>query len=305
MRLIAGSLNPSESAEFTAWLKADQGNQSRLDRYRQLFSPLGSTLNQLVDSGQMPDYPLKPQKHTSSFPVFGRWVVGFGMAAALTLAAAWWYRLPKAYQTLAAQRQSLVLSDGTKVDLNAETSISVDFHGSDRRIRLHSGEAYFAVAQNPGRPFIVETAAGAVQVLGTTFDVQALKPSSLDVTLLEGSLAVKAADASGSQVLQPGDQFHVEGHKVSRDHLSELEAEQSVAWREGKMIFASEPLDVVIQRFARYHGVSIEVDPSLAAFQIGGRFKLDDLDTFLKDLEGSFPANVVRGSDGKISVVRR
>src|SRR5690606_5273789 len=96
------------------------------------------------------------------------------MAAAIMFAV--WIAQPQTQfneiATAVAQRQSITLSDGTKVDLNAHTRLEVATSASERRVRLAAGEAFFEVQRDPARPFIIETPAGSVRVTGTTFNVR-------------------------------------------------------------------------------------------------------------------------------------
>src|SRR5208282_5108598 len=109
------------------------------------------------------------------------WAPGWIAAAALAcavVAAAVWFGMPgprpESIATASSQRRSFTLSDGTVVELNANTSAQFENGRSERRVRLAEGEAYFVVTKDKERPFIVDTPAGTVRVTGTVFIVRAV-----------------------------------------------------------------------------------------------------------------------------------
>jgi transmembrane sensor len=96
------------------------------------------------------------------------------------------------YSTDIGERRSLTLADGSTVDLNARSSIRIEFSNAERRVELLQGQALFQVAKDKHRPFIVRTADTSVRAVGTQFDVYR-KSSGTTVTVLEGVVAVYSA----------------------------------------------------------------------------------------------------------------
>jgi len=204
-------------------------------------------------------------------------------------------RGPKAFATATGQRQSVTLEDGTRVDLNARTSLRISMSGSERHVALASGEAYFQVAKDKSRPFFVETPAGSVRVTGTMFDVSSDGRDRLQVGVVEGSVQVHP-DASRTYSLRPGDELTASASKVDVTPLSADSLEDALAWRTGEIVFHGAPLAEALERFASYHDVAITVSPQAreAGFTVGGRFSLDDLNSFLSGLPASFPVRVLQ-----------
>jgi transmembrane sensor len=135
------------------------------------------------------------------------WRRSFAAAAACailaTLAAALWWQTERypLYSTDVGERRSLTLADGSTVDLNARSSIRVEFTKTERHVELLGGQALFQVAKDSARPFIVRSAEATVRAVGTQFDVNR-KPSGTTVTVLEGRVAVYASThAQGSESL--------------------------------------------------------------------------------------------------------
>src|SRR5690606_22171746 len=159
--------------------------------------------------------------------------------------------------TAVAQRQSITLSDGTKVDLNAHTRLEVAISASERRVRLAAGEAFFEVQKDPARPFIIETPTGSVRVTGTTFNVRSDAASSLEVTVVEGSVQVRTGGESSSSSppvsLGAGDRLSSGRTGVSVKALSDAAIADTLAWRQGQIVFDGVPLRQALARFSHYH----------------------------------------------------
>lgn len=302
LRLGEGPLTTEEERALSVWLAKDPAHESSLQENLAVYEQLTAIVPSMVQAGELPDYGARCTMVRPPLALFRRLGMAAAVAAAIAVAAVWWVRRPEMLSTPAAHRQSLVLADGTKLDLNARTSLSVSLHGEERRIELTEGEAYFQVAKD-GRPFFVQTPAGTVRVTGTEFNVRADTPGSLEVTVLEGSVAVAAGQ--GEHALRPNQQLSVAGAQVASHELTPISARNVIAWRDGRLNFESERLDVAVARFAHYHGRRIQLDPSLAALEIGGRFRLDDLDGFLAGIEISLPVQTARAADGAVRIVPR
>ena len=162
--------------------------------------------------------------------------------------------------TAKGNQYELVLSDGTKVWLNAASSLRFPtaFTGKERRVEV-SGEAYFEVAKNPAMPFRVAIRsavgkAGEVEVLGTHFNINAYDDEEdVKTTLLEG--AVKIRNNKAAQRLAPGQQAGMteKGINIS----SGIDVSQVVAWKEGFFLFNNTDLPSLLRQVARWYDVDV------------------------------------------------
>lgn len=176
----------------------------------------------------------------------------------------------------------LHLSDGTTVWLNAASEIKfpIAFVGDKRIVEL-KGEAYFEVAEDKKRPFIVRTQKESISVLGTHFNVNAYdgEPYSV-VSLLSGRVAVTGMHNQSSTILSPGQQT-VNGPTSIR--IEPFDIEESIAWKNGEFVFNNERLDQVMQRVGRWYDVQVHVDPEIAKILIWGSIsKSTQIDKVLK-----------------------
>lgn len=192
------SLAPNDRAALDAWLAADPSHRDLLAGYCQLSADLEEQLPALVAAGCVaPSEPVRSREA----PIRRLRTLWWSSAAACaTLAAvvcALWLlpgegdRRIADFSTPPAQRRSLALPDGSRVELNASTSLSYEHRRDERHLRLEKGQAYFVVAKDSTRPFVVDTPSGSVRVTGTIFDVRMGSEGTLEVTVVEGSVQVK------------------------------------------------------------------------------------------------------------------
>ena len=153
----------------------------------------------------------------------------------------------------------LVLSDGTKVWLNADSKIKypVSF-GQDKREVSLRGEGYFEVAKDSSRPFIVSTDKMDVKVLGTTFDVNTYEDEGKSfVVLVEGLVEVSAGKGE-SRIITPGYMAEVNMHDVqAKIHVSKCDTEHYIAWKSGNFSFRNSSLTEILKRVSRYYDVTV------------------------------------------------
>jgi transmembrane sensor len=192
------------------------------------------------------------------------------------------------YNTLSNPKGSkvinMVLSDGSKVWLNAGSSLTypVSFMGSERRVSVE-GESYFEVAHNASMPFIVKNGTVDIRVLGTHFNVNAFHDDGEDVkvTLLEGSVKINNANATG--LLKPGQQALVNNNvKIKND----VDLDLVMAWKNGYFQFANSSLQNVLKELSRWYDVNVVYEGKNQPRQFVGEIQRDlNLTEVLKILE--------------------
>ncbi|MCR4029762.1 MULTISPECIES: FecR family protein [Flavobacterium] len=195
---------------------------------------------------------------------------------------------------------NIILADGTKVYLNAVSSIKypTQFNGDKRVVELE-GEAYFEVAKNKNKPFIVKSDNQSIEVLGTHFNVHAYNNEAVvKTTLLEGSVAV--AFKNQKTILKPGQQSDISDN-ASRIKVREVDTEEAVAWKNGRFKFDNADLKTVMKQLERWYGITVEYrgDVSDVRFN-GGTFRNKNLSEVLKVLELS---NIKFKVEGKTVIV--
>ena len=165
----------------------------------------------------------------------------------------------------------LVLPDGTKVWLNAASSLRFPaaFSATVREVQLE-GEAYFEVAKNPERPFRVMSRGQAVEVLGTHFNINSYQDEpGIKTTLLEGSVRVINDGLTSVAVLKPRQQANLSpGGQLK---VSNVDPDQFIAWKNGKFIFTDANIKSIMRQVSRWYNVDIEYRGEITKEKFGGR----------------------------------
>ena len=176
------------------------------------------------------------------------------------------------YNTLATNRgeQSppLTLSDGTKVWLNALSSIRfpVAFTGDSRDVEI-TGEAFFEVAKNAALPFHVRTTQMDVEVLGTQFNINAYSDEpDIRTTLLEGSVKI------GSLILEPGQQARMH---TTVSLVKDPDITQAMAWKKGLFDFNHADLQTVLRQLARWYDIDVKFEGNISPRTFHGKITRD------------------------------
>jgi transmembrane sensor len=208
------------------------------------------------------------------------------------------------YNTLTTRRGEmfpLVLSDGTKVWLNAASSIHfpVAFNPKERVVEI-SGEVYFEVARNETAPFIVKKTSDnfQVQVLGTRFNVNAYDDEdAVKITLLEGSVKVKDEDVSG--ILRPGQQAQLNNGLISINDKVNLD--EVMAWKNGMFIFNKTDIIALFRQLSRWYNVELVIKGIVPDKKfVGGIYRNSSLSQVLEILREN---NLVTKIEGRKIIV--
>ena len=189
------------------------------------------------------------------------------------------------------ERRELTLPDGSRLHLNGGSAVNIRFSGTQRLLQLVRGEVFIATARDTGlpyRPFLVDTAQGQAQALGTRYSVRQADGNTL-VAVEEGAVRLTPRHGDARLVIQAGQgggmtaQQLLPAHAVSPDIW---------AWRQGLLLADAMPLRDFLNELSRYRHGLLGCDDDVAALRISGVFPLADLDAVLLSLPESLPVDV-------------
>lgn len=196
----------------------------------------------------------------------------------------------------------LMLADGSKVYLNSESELRFPtaFPGKERRVYL-KGEGYFEVAANAEKPFIVTVGETDVRVLGTKFNLKNYQDEqSIVATLVEGTICL----SNSSQPMRPGQQsiFNKSTHE---NIIREVDTKVYTAWKDGRFIFKSAPLESILKQLSRWYDIYFEYeDENLKNLPFSGNVrKYEDGNIILELLKSTGRINFIQ--NGKIIYVKK
>lgn len=204
---------------------------------------------------------------------------------------------PKEYTSPVGSVATVPLLDGSTITLNTDSQIHVHFTATERRVTLDRGEAFFQVARDPGRPFVVRIANTRATAIGTQFMVRRDR-DQMRLLVTEGRvqfLRETLFSHSMPIVVDAGAEARAQDDTVVVDHPTSTQMDESLSWRSGYLVFHESPLAEAIAEFNRYTTRPIVIDdPTLATLKIGGRFRFTDSEAFLWLLQSGFPIRVTK-----------
>ncbi|MCZ4245122.1 FecR family protein [Pedobacter punctiformis] len=183
----------------------------------------------------------------------------------------------------------IVLSDGTKVWLNAASSLKFtsSFHGLvTRKVELLGGEAYFEVSKDKAHPFVVHNQGQEVEVLGTHFNINNYSnDGTLRTTLIEGSVKIKNIASEKTALLKPGQQSEVKGIAIQ---LTNVDTEPVVAWKNGDFNFKDESIKEVMNKLALWYNIEVVYEGPVSTERFNGKIsRAKNIAEVLRMLEGT------------------
>lgn len=283
-RLQSSDATEQDRRNFAAWVRMSPSHGAAFAELRSLWADLKHV-------------PLEPEARK---PVLSRRaaignIVALGVIAGLATTAyrmGFLDRLRADHYTAVGEVRRITLDDGTRVDLNTDSAITVRYTAAERRVLLLRGEAFFNVARNPARPFVVDDGVLNATALGTQFAMRRADGDMAgDVSVEEGRVAV--VHAQDRVILGPGDVARISGG--DRLWVSRSDVASDTAWRQGKLVFSGQPLRDVLATLRRYrHGEIIILDEAAANQKVSGIFDLADTDEALAVLGESLPVRITR-----------
>lgn len=302
-RLDRGPLTTQDEAAFRAWLAGDARRKGAMLR-AQALSMMSESAQALGDGFDPADFS-EPKVARFSRRQALTW--GGGAAAAASLAALA-IGLPAAAGTVISTERGEIrlapLKDGSTVLLNTETKIRVRYEKGRRIVNLLNGEAYFSVARDDRRPFIVEVDGRRLSTTQANFRVRKLEQAPVDVLVNQGLVDIAPAAASaraGRLASNTRMELSARAAVERPQALTPETVTRELAWREGKLAFEGETLEQAAATFARYSDTQILIgDPALAREPVTGLFAANDPIGFSRAIARVFDAKADQRNDAVV-----
>lgn len=304
VQLDAREVTDKTKSAFFTWLDADNANQQAYIEIEKLWGKLEAVKQLPLDNT-----PLRGSWFAPFFRAWGPVGAIFSIVVIASLASFLYLQAPTIteveYFTAIGERVDFRLEDGSLLQLNTNSAVSVRMEKSRRLLTLKQGEAFFDIAPNAQRPLIVHTTGGRVRVLGTRFNIRQTSSGSV-VSVIEGLVAVTTqteADSAahrdfGTDVTLSANQQTVLIEDQAIDSAVNFESDIVLAWQQGKLIYEGNTLAEVVEDLNRYFPGTIRLDdPSLANLEIVGVLNLRNRTATFAALEATFGVQVVQASE--------
>jgi transmembrane sensor len=333
----AGDWQPSDQAEFTAWLEAATTHRVAYLRLERIWEEAGRLQVLAAGKGSGAGSSQAVSSRSSRRPPTrrldgrrARKIRFFAAAATVLVAVAVGAYLSfstpggEHFTTPVGGTASVPLSDGSHITLNTATEVRVDLSEKERHVNLEKGEGFFVVAKDSKRPFVVEAGNKRVVAVGTQFSVMK-EGDDIRVIVAEGTVrmeervarpqvppaqpqslsssrdlpAVVQSAGSAAVLLPAGTIARARDGDVLVEEHSLPKAQEALSWREGYLTFHETTLSDAITEFNRYNERKIRIDdPAVAAIRISGTFRPTNYEAFIRLLRDGFSIRAVDAPDG-------
>lgn len=297
-RLQRPEVDEADWLAFDAWL-SDPGAQAAYDAVQavdeEIFQRGAAVRGELAEPRRV--------AAKRAFLIDWRWLGGLGAAAAAAAVAIaiapWGDLLPQPdtlYTTDKGESRTLELADGSRVDMNTDSHLSVRLDKDARRVTVHEGQALFDVAHDRARPFLITVGDETVRVVGTKFDVRR-RDGQLSVTVLRGLVEVSTDGEDDPIRLHPGQMLeHVEG--ASGVSVRAVAAEDQIGWRSGRLVYRDQPLGRIVSDLNHYFPRPIRLDgENTATLRFSGVLIVDGQDAMVRRLTSLMPLSATPTND--------
>lgn len=295
MLVNSGKLTTQQRQAFEQWLAQSPVHRAAWQQTQSVWEGLGqlnpADLNDLKVSASPAGRPASLRHFTTPRFAFGVMAL---LLAAFIYQQPFWYA---DYFTGTGESNRIVLADGTAVELDTDSAISVSYSGHHRRLVLHHGEAFFTVAADAARPFEVLAGTVEVQALGTAFDVSR-DGDDMQATVFEHAVRVSAGVERVDR-LTSGNSISFKGHHLGNITPQNLSAIGS--WRQHQLVFEDRKLVDVVKALNRYRKAPIIILGSQAKnLSVTGLFDTQDIDTALQTIEETLAVTIRRLPGGLV-----
>ncbi|MBL8266805.1 FecR family protein [Steroidobacter sp.] len=327
-RRDSGNWSAADEQDFERWMSESMAHSVAYWRLQSAWE--GALRLKALGAGSPSEDPPPPGQWNLS-PFFAQRARGsdskrlaFGrragvLAASVALAAVTWaavhlWQSANSFTTPVGGVASLPIADGSKVTLNTDSRIKVAISETERRIDLTYGEAFFEVAKDAKRPFVVFAGDKRVIAVGTSFSVRRGMGNAgddIEVVVTEGVVKIVSAGApdskqSAAQSLPAGSIARTSGTELIVQHKETREAEQELSWRSGMLVLKNVTLAAAAAEFNRYNQRKILIeDASVASLSVAGNFRSTGVESFVDIVEKGYPVRVSqRNGDFLVSAER-
>ncbi|APW73093.1 MULTISPECIES: FecR family protein [Sphingopyxis] len=299
---LSGDMTAEEEYRFQDWIGQSAAHRDAYRSIDRAWTIAGAAASDPALSGAASPYG---EPDGEDAPAWGwrGWGKRLGRRRGLALAASvlltvgiGWTTLPgllfterdhaaQAFQTETGQRTTITLPDGSVVTLDSDTEMRFADAPDQRRVDLVRGRAFFQVASNRARPFIVNADGKTVRAVGTAFEVS-MDGGEVAIVLAEGKVRVEepATGPGNGTDMTPGRQLVISPDR--RWTLSNVDVKKETSWTEGRLVFMHDPLSKAVAEVNRYSTRKLTFkDGSIPDKQIVGVFSAGDIDGFVKALE--------------------
>ncbi|WP_088142415.1 FecR domain-containing protein [Achromobacter xylosoxidans] len=290
VRFQSETLSPSDRESFDRWRGRSAAHAAAWQRAEDMLRGFGQVPPRIAgDALRRVDRPGRRQalRALAGLLVLGpaAWLAGRELP---------WREWSADARTATGEQRRMELADGTQLVLNTASAVDIEHTARQRTLWLRAGEILLTTGRDSPqlqRPFVVQTAQGAIRALGTRFMVRD-EGDAVRVAVFEGAVEIRPKSAeAGATVLPAGQQTVFNGREVQPQAAVDATA---ASWEQGMLAVRDWRLADLVDELGRYRRGVLRCDPAVAGLRVSGAFPLNDTDASLRLLEKTLPVRVSR-----------
>jgi transmembrane sensor len=295
VRLRADDVTVADWDEATAWLEADPTHWRAFDEAEGLWNAtdqLASARSPVIDlaARRQSRRPVRPW-------LFAAPAMAAAVAAAFLLVPSLQSAPAVVYRTAPGEIRMVSLDDGSRLQINGGSTLSVRMERGRRLVRMDQAEAVFDVAHDADRPFLIDVGESQVRVVGTAFNIRRSADETA-VSVLRGVVEVSDVDSPSRKVRLTVGQAVRRADADDRMAVGSVDVRTAAAWTEGRRAYDNRPLSEIAADLSRAFDTPVTVAPDVASLRFSGVLILDDETAVIDRLERFLPIKATRGPQG-------
>lgn len=297
VRLRADDVTSEDWAAATAWLEADPARRRAFDEAEGLWAAMDHVA--IAEAAPVIDLAAHRERRRS---VGRRWLIAAPAMAAAVAAVVLLAPLLQStpivtYRTAPGETRTVALEDGSKLQINGGSTLSVKMERGRRLVHMDQAEAVFDVAHDAGRPFLIDVGESQVRVVGTAFNIRR-SAQDTEVSVLRGVVEVSDLDQPARKVRLKIGQAVRRADADDRMAVEPVDVRTAAAWTQGRRAYDDRSLSDIAADLSRAFSTPVTVAPEAADLRFSGVLVLDDEAAVIGRLERFLPIKATRGPEG-------
>ncbi len=307
VRLQGEAVTERDWLDFDAWLTASPDHAQAYDAVltfdhrliadsRLEAEPVGASVDAPLAAKVV---PLRPARRVWIWSVGAAIAAGFVAGAVLVPSKGLIGGRETTYVTGVGERRTIALEDGSRIDMNSASRVTVRFERHARRIEMGDAQVFFDVAKDPARPFLISAGDTQVRVVGTRFDVRR-RDGQVAVNVQRGLVEVRPHLSAGAAPfrLRPGQGLSHQEGQAADARLSTVAVDEVAGWRQGRLIYRDQPLSQIAGDMNRLFPRPVKLgDAEAANMRLSGVLIVDEQDAMVDRLSHLLPVRTTTTKD--------
>ncbi len=311
-KYLSGNASENEKKEFDLWLNHSENSKKLFDQISEVWlksNEFSDILNIDTDKAwnkfksKLYSQSFTNKNENNKLKILVKNTIKIAAVVIIGLVS-WFFISNLQYKTTVNTTNDLkqiVLYDGSVIELNRNTSITYPrrFINNSREVKLNKGEAFFSIAHNAKKPFIIHTSKNDIKVLGTSFNVNTLTGGELEVIVRTGRVEVKDIKTKETVVIGKDEKAYYMDNKLVKSINTDI---NYLSWKTHSFIFRQDRLDYVCQTIEKAYSLKINYSFDIGGCRLTAKYENMPIDDIIKVIGLTFGFKTQKTKDGYVII---